>query len=197
MSIADAAPTFYATPGHAASEVVGKAFTEGCGGEYAETRFIRSGGAAFYGVSKYTAGIHNAARARGDYYYLDNGYLRPGHFDGYFRATHNAAQHDGTGKHGPERWRALGLTIKPWRRSGRHVLVVGHPDSLHIGCSQVTGCTFLLVEEQQDRSHLQRLHECMPRAFDVSDGENWCARPGLDHEQSFLRPAAQPVPSPS
>ena len=64
------------------------------------------------------------AQAEGrTWWYMDNGYFRPGHFDGYYRVTRNALQHDGTGKASSERWDRLGLNIAPWQKSGRHILV--------------------------------------------------------------------------
>jgi hypothetical protein len=63
------------------------------------------------------------ARAEGrTWWYMDNGYFRPGHFHGYYRVTRNALQHDGTGNASSERWERHGLDIQPWRK-GRHVLV--------------------------------------------------------------------------
>lgn len=60
------------------------------------------------------------------WYYADNSYFRRAGRDverGYFRVTRNALQHDGRGKADSSRWKALGLTIAPWRASGNHVLV--------------------------------------------------------------------------
>jgi hypothetical protein len=124
--MAIAPPAFYVTPGREPSLVLGKAFAEGCGGDLVDTRFVANRPAAFYGVSKYTLPIFQACQARGlDHYYVDNGYFRPGHFDGYFRITRNAPQHSGIGRPDYDRWKALGLAIKPWRTTGRHVLVIG------------------------------------------------------------------------
>lgn len=121
-----APPVFYTTPGREPPEVVGRAFCEGCGGQYRESRLIENAPAVFYGLSKFTVTVHRAASERGyDWYYIDNGYFRPGHYDGYYRVTKNAAQHDGSGKASPARWDSLGLTIEPWKRDGRHVLVIG------------------------------------------------------------------------
>lgn len=80
-----------------------------------------------YGCLRGLDKLLKAAHARGsDWYYGDNGYFRPGHYDGHYRITRNAYQHDGSGPADAgaiDRWRALGLSIRPWRTTGRHVLV--------------------------------------------------------------------------
>jgi hypothetical protein len=58
-----------------------------------------------------------------DFLYLDNGYFKPGHFNGYFRVTRNAYMHDGSGIAKPHRWRALDKMILPWKRNADFVLV--------------------------------------------------------------------------
>lgn len=58
-----------------------------------------------------------------DLYYSDNGYIRPGKWDGYFRITKNALMHDGRGEGDPQRLRRLGVQIKDWRKSGNHILI--------------------------------------------------------------------------
>ena len=74
--------------------------------------------------------ILQAQREGRTWYLCDNGYFRPGKNESsYFRITRNALQHNGTGelpfpKHlARERWAKLGIKIKPWRESGKHVLV--------------------------------------------------------------------------
>lgn len=124
------APKFYATPGREPSEVLGRAFAEGCGGGFVESRIMQPGPCAFYGCSKYTVNVMKTAAGRGtDYYYLDNGYFHPGHYDGYYRVTRNAEQMTSVpADMTPEqwgRWDRLGQTLKPWRRSGAHILVIG------------------------------------------------------------------------
>lgn len=121
-----APPVFYATPGREPSAVLGQAFIEGSGGRFTESRFLEPGPAAFYGVSKFTLPIWRACQEQErEFYYLDNGYFRPGHFEGFYRVTRNAAQIAGEGRGDPARWRALGLDFAPWRQGGRHVLVIG------------------------------------------------------------------------
>lgn len=69
--------------------------------------------------------LRQAQREGRTWIYADNGYFRPMREkpSGYFRVTVNALQHTGSGKAGPERWRRLDLKIKPWRKTGRHIVV--------------------------------------------------------------------------
>lgn len=67
--------------------------------------------------------LDQAIREGRPYVYADNGYFKPGHYDGYYRCTWNALQHDGSGDASPQRWEALGKTIRPWRPSGSFVMV--------------------------------------------------------------------------
>lgn len=120
--------TFYTTPGRESAEIIGKAFCAGCGGNYVESRLLQAGDAAFYGLSKFTLPVFRAAKG---WYYIDNGYFRPGHYDGYYKVTKNAAQHTGEGDSPPDRWETLDLKIKPWRKTGRHVLVVLQSKTYH------------------------------------------------------------------
>ena len=59
--------------------------------------------------------------------YLDKGYFRSGHFDGYYSATWNAFQHTGEGEfeRGKERFERLklDLQLKPWRKRGEYILI--------------------------------------------------------------------------
>jgi len=118
-------PIFYITPDRETSETLGNAFTQGCGGELKKSRFIGPEPSAFYGVSKYTNVIYKAARDREqDYYYIDNGYFRPGHYNGYYRVTKNSPQHNGKGTADSSRWDALDIKMTPWKLHGDYVLIV-------------------------------------------------------------------------
>lgn len=126
---------FYSTPDSKPSEVVGRAFANGSDGEYVEARILRSGPSAFYGTSHFTLPVIKACRERGiDYYYIDNGYFRPSQhiwsdFSGYYKVTKNAEQHMGTGNHHKNRWRKLGIKMKPWGAKGDKVLIVCQSDT--------------------------------------------------------------------
>lgn len=81
---------------------------------------------AVYGVQPDTRALFERIRRGGDWLYVDNGYFRRGRF---YRVTLNAVQHDGLGgSAAPERLARLGVTVAPWRRGGRHVVVCPQSD---------------------------------------------------------------------
>lgn len=67
--------------------------------------------------------MDQAVREGREIYYGDNGYIKPGKWDGYFRITKNALMHDGTGSGDRKRLRELGVQVKDWRKSGNHILI--------------------------------------------------------------------------
>ncbi len=96
-------------------------FARGCSGRIERVRSLKTGTAAFYGVTDYLQPLIAQARADGrDWYYIDNAYFGCRRF---WRVTRNALQHDGVGRADWSRLRALGLTLRPWRKGGRHILV--------------------------------------------------------------------------
>lgn len=80
-----------------------------------------------YGLLRGCLEVWQAARKQGRrWWYMDNGYLKPGHFDGHYSVTGNAFQHPGLGDfpRGYERVKKLGLIVEPWRPAGRHILLL-------------------------------------------------------------------------
>jgi len=72
---------------------------------------------------------HRARKLNLDWTYLDNGYLKPGHFDGHYSATINALQHTGAGDYerGKSRFEELDLgwkRLSPWKKTGDYILVL-------------------------------------------------------------------------
>ena len=59
-----------------------------------------------------------------DWWHIDNGYFRPGHFDGYYRVTLNGFQATEPFECPPDRFEKLGTVMEPWRKLGSHVLIV-------------------------------------------------------------------------
>lgn len=85
---------------------------------------LRPGDLFMYGCLRGLYPTLKQAWAEGrNWYYADNGYLCPGR-RGYFRITKNAVQCDGSGNYGKKRWEKLRLNIKPWRKTGSHILVI-------------------------------------------------------------------------
>ena len=118
---------------HERSKVVGKAFSEGCGGEIiqiAKLQMVASIGAgvpriASYGILR--GGGDGIKRAR-DYWHIDHGYfLRstlPEMYDGYYRITHNNLWHNGEGNYPSDRFDSFNINLKDWRKTGEHIVVV-------------------------------------------------------------------------
>lgn len=64
--------------------------------------------------------FHEAVAKGREWFYGDHAYF--GRFE-YFRATRNAYQHNASGDGDPERFKALGLQVQPWRTDGGHILL--------------------------------------------------------------------------
>jgi hypothetical protein len=117
----------YAAKGKAKARVVCEAFVQGAGGQgvcQPPPQRLRAGAACFFGVTEPTRHLwHQARREKRDWYYLDNAY-----FDAargrLFRAVHCGVQ--ATGLECPDwrRFERLGLKIQPWKKTGRHIVVV-------------------------------------------------------------------------
>jgi len=61
--------------------------------------------------------IRRCEKAKVDYWHIDHGYFRSGHYDGYYRITKNALakSYDPDQKVLGDRWELLDLPIEPWR----------------------------------------------------------------------------------
>lgn len=110
------------------------AFVQGSGADVTKTLEFQPGReAVFWGVDAATLAIwRQVVKSGTPFYYMDYGYFRSKWTGGdYFRITRNAEQCSGEGVSNGERWRALGLEIKPWRKTGEHVLVACQSDFWH------------------------------------------------------------------
>lgn len=146
--------TCYCT-GHRHSRNVLGAFAAGAGLAVAPPATLRDGAVAVYGILRGTGDLLKTAQAAGrEWFYLDNGYLRPGHYSGFFRVTRNAYQYTAELKPDLDRWKALGLEIRPWQ-PGRHVLVCP-PSSVffeHLGLNRTD---WILMVTQTLARHTDR-----------------------------------------
>lgn len=102
-------------PGKAKSRLIVEAFAAGFGGHKDD------GVPTFFGVKGIEA-LWKSARDSGSYFYIDNAYFDVAR-DTYFRVGRNKLQ---DWSFGPDygRLAKLELTIKPWRRTGKHIVVV-------------------------------------------------------------------------
>lgn len=120
---------FYPIPNKRKCRLIGEAFIAGCnarGGEGAVVldNTLRDGDAAFYGVDFtnehiYRSVLHDHSR---NFYYIDNSYFDPTR-EIYFRVSKNMLQHDGVGTSDCTRFDTLGLSVDPWRKQGKHIVI--------------------------------------------------------------------------
>lgn len=115
------------TTEHQHSRVIMHAFAEGCGGQIVPPNTLLEGPAAMYGILRGTGEIIKRCQRVGrEYHYLDHGYINPGHYEGYYRISRNGRQtiidpdYGWSGK----RFEALGVELKPWRKTGTNILII-------------------------------------------------------------------------
>ena len=117
------------------SRIVGTAFMEGCNGLASAPYSLLPGGPAIlYGILRGCGNIvHECEWLGREYYHIDHGYFARGHYDGYYRVTRNALQAEGDIdlEHATaDRWNALGIRSKPWRRDGREIVICPMTDAI-------------------------------------------------------------------
>lgn len=120
----------YPQDGKRKSYDVCEAFAEGCGGEVVTNGKWRPGHTFFYGISESNEAVWQECRRRPefDWFYSDNAYYDD--FRGrMYRVARNRLQHSGEGFSDGTRFKRLGLTFKPWRQTGTHILLT--PQSRH------------------------------------------------------------------
>lgn len=98
----------------------GRAFSSGCRGPLYRDTIYRPGPVAMFGSPPLWDILQRTRREGFDWYYCDHAYFRRNR---YYRVTRNAYQHDGSGHAKDDRFRSLNIPMRPWRTSGRHVLV--------------------------------------------------------------------------
>lgn len=108
---------------HSKSRRLCEAFAKGAKCAVVPPLPLRVGSVFAYGCLRGLDATLTQARDAGRVWlYADNGYLLTGK-NSHFRVTRCAWQHDGSGNAGSDRFDRLRLRIKPWRTSGRHILV--------------------------------------------------------------------------
>lgn len=102
-----------------------EAFAAGCGGRVNQNAVILEpeGGAAFYGVIGIEHLLRLAIAEKRDWFYGDNAFVDSGR-GRYFRFARNAYQLSTLATPDHARLSALGVKVRPWRRDGRHIVVV-------------------------------------------------------------------------
>lgn len=114
-------PVIYMAQGEKTSPLWCWAFAKGCGGtNVVDTTSLLRGDAALFGSPKLWNIVERVVREQRRFYYGDHGYFGRGD---YYRITLNDFQHDGTGDASPKRFEEFGKSVKPWRKTGRHILI--------------------------------------------------------------------------
>lgn len=117
----------YPVPGKAKAKNICSAFAEGCGGTVIEDGRLRDGAAMFYGIMAGMEALWRAAHDGRDVWFCDNAYFDSSR-QKYFRVTKNRLQHSGVGASDGKRFAALGIEVKPWRDSGKHIVLCPQSD---------------------------------------------------------------------
>ena len=106
--------------------VILRAFAQGCSGELhteAHPKY-RGGISVVWGLARGAPQIVEQAKAAGEpWIYLDHGYFKRGHPNGYYRVTCNAHQQHWITDRPADRWQALKIDLKPWK-TGRDIVLV-------------------------------------------------------------------------
>lgn len=115
--------------------------------------------------------LHDCGKRRWQMLHIDNGYLRRGHYEGYYGVSWNDRQ-CGTylweRDFPPDRFRALGEEIKPWKQGGSAVAVLGFSRKQ----GQVIGLPYmewLAATVKEVRRHTQCRVISRPKLYDGSD----------------------------
>ena len=153
----------YVPRGKAKARVLCAAFVEGAGGGTVcqpPPRRIGPGAACFFGVTEGTEHIWRQAKGLGrDWYYLDNAYFDAGR-GRLFRATRNAVQAIGMEPPDWPRLAALGIRIQPWRKQGRHIVLVAQSSTYMTVVAGYRGCwwedTVAFLRRHTDRQIVLR-----------------------------------------
>lgn len=114
----------YPSPNKAKALMICEAFAAGSGGTVCDPRKgLQPGAAFFYGVVDETWRIFQQARSEGrEWMYCDNAYFDRGR-QAYFRVTRNDFQVSTLMRPDYKRMDDIGAKVKPWRETGKHVLV--------------------------------------------------------------------------
>jgi hypothetical protein len=106
--------------------------------------------------------------------YLDHGYFHRGHYDGHYRVTVNDFQQRELIERQDDRWKKLGVKLKPWKK-GKNVVVC--PPSDHVcrlfGMGNWEAETVTRLKELTDRPIVIR-KKTDSRTFQVSIGNAHC-----------------------
>jgi len=113
-------PVVYQAPAESTSPRWCDAFARGCGGTVVASTKLLPGSVALFGSPTLWDLLERAREQGRTVFYGDHAYFGRGK---YYRVTRDALQHDGTGPGSKTRFQSFGIPIRPWRRTGSHVVV--------------------------------------------------------------------------
>lgn len=169
-------PKIYVTE-HPHSKVISAAFSQGSGASMVPPVKLHNGPAIVYGILRGCGEIIRQCQWVGrDYYHIDHGYFLRGHYDGYYRITHNDLQTDGYGKHSPKRWERLKLSLRPWKKTGKCIVLcplskIGG-DFQHIDPEKWTEAVIGELSLYTDRPIIVKFKDSKPLSRVLDDA--WC-----------------------
>lgn len=114
-------PVCYRVLSERTSPLFAEAFAKGSRGLVSDSRVLEPGSVALFGSKHLWPLLMDAQQEGRDWYYGDHAYLGPT-FSSY-RITKNGYQLNGGGREDYGRFAQTRLRVRPWRKSGRHVLV--------------------------------------------------------------------------
>ncbi len=108
-----------------------RAFAKGCGGQVqqvtAHGERLRDGSLAMFGHILIEPMLHQAQAEGRSWYYGDHAFFGRGH---HYRCAKNAYQFDGReGSANPKRFLGFGIPVRPWRKSGAHIVLCPNSES--------------------------------------------------------------------
>lgn len=146
-------PVSYEAPGGGTSPLWCYAFAEGCRGINVIDTALHPGPVALFGSPRLWTEVLGQAKAEGrDWYYGDHAYFGR---QKYYRITKNKFQHSGRGKPDYERLQAMGITIRPWRSGGQHI-VICPPDKIFSALMGFDSASWLRNICYELRRHTER-----------------------------------------
>jgi hypothetical protein len=132
--------------------------------------------AIFYGLANGLRSVFAEYKKQAQAIYIDLGYWgrrKPARFEGYHKFSLNdrhPTAYFQNRAHDPSRFREHGMQIRPWRESGRHIVVVG--------MSGKGAATEGYAPQQWERETVERLRKLTRRPIIYRPKPNWLhARP--------------------
>lgn len=155
---------------------ISEAFVAARDGQIVRDQIMRAGEIAYWGMNDWLAPVWPARLAADRWFYLDNGYLKRGHF---FRVTVNGEQIDGIGKGSEFRFHRMTVHLnKKWRKDGRYILICP-PGDEYMRCRGLSrrgwfNATVSIISRNTDRpirirDKPQRGAQPPPLADDLAD----------------------------